>query len=205
MVSHGLTRKAFLAGAAALAAAFAVPALAASDPAAGVIETLDAHTLAIMKEAKGLGFHGRYTRLKPMIEQALDLPVMTRFAVGPTWSAMSEAQHQALIAAFTRMTVTTYAHNFDGYNGERFEVGAVDTRGPDKLVHTKIIQAGGKAVDLTYRMRQSGSSWKVIDVYYQGSVSELTTRRSDFAATLEKGGEPALVEHLNALSDKLAK
>ena len=73
MVSYSLTRKAFLAGAAALVALSAVPALAASDPAASTIETLDAHTLAIMKEAKGLGFHGRYTRLKPVIEQALDL------------------------------------------------------------------------------------------------------------------------------------
>ena len=210
MVSHGMHKAALgavLAGAAVLAAALIGigPAAAASDPAASTIETLDAHTLAVMKEAKGLGFHGRYTRLKPVLEAAFDLPAMTRFAVGPTWSSMTEAQHEALIAAFTRMTVTTYAHEFDGYDGQKFEVGAVDTRGPDKLVHTKIIQSNGKSDDLTYRMRQSGSTWKVIDVFYQGAVSELTNRRSDFASSLAKGGEPALVEHLNALSDKLAK
>ncbi|HEY3814245.1 MAG TPA: ABC transporter substrate-binding protein [Caulobacteraceae bacterium] len=204
MVSRSVTMKAVLAGAAALALAFgAVPAGAASDPAASTIESLDAHTLAIMKE--GQGFRGRYAKLKPVLEQALDLPAMTRFAVGPTWASMSEAQHQALITAFTRMTVSLYAHNFAGYDGQKFEVGAVQTRGPDKLVLTKIIPANGKAVDLTYRMRQSGSTWKVIDVFYQGTISDLTTRRSDFAATLAKGGEPALVEHLNALSDKLAK
>ncbi len=210
MVSHGMHKAALgavLAGAAVLATALigTVPASAASDPAASTIETLDGHTLSVMKEGKGLGFHGRYTRLKPVLEAAFDLPAMTRFAVGPGWSTMTEAQHQALIAAFTRMTVTTYAHNFDGYNGEKFEVGAVDTRLPDKVVHTKIIPASGKAVDLSYRMRLSGSTWKVIDVFYQGSVSELATRRSDFMATLAKGGEPALVDHLNALSDKLAK
>ena len=101
-----------------------------------------------------------------------------------------------------------YAHNFDHYDGERFEVGArsTDARQVDKLMHTKIIQAGGKAVDLTATACASRArAWKVIDVYYQGSVSELTTRRSDFSGALAKGGEPALVEHLNALSDKLAK
>ena len=205
MVSHG-RQKAVLAAAALLAAALGTgPAMAAGDPAASTIETLEAHTLAVMKEGKGLGFHGRYTRLKPVVEAAFDLPAMTRFAVGPSWSTMTEAQHEALIAAFTRMTVTTYAHNFEGYNGERFEVGAVDTRGVDKLVHTKIVQKDGKATDLTYRMRQSGGAWKVIDVFYQGTVSELANHSSDFHSTLAKGGEPALVEHLNALSDKLAK
>ncbi|HWE45976.1 MAG TPA: ABC transporter substrate-binding protein [Caulobacteraceae bacterium] len=205
MVSHGLRTVLGVAAAAALVLAAAVPVMAASDPAASQIETLEAHTLSVMKEGKSLGFHGRYTRMKPFLEQALDLPVMTRFAVGPAWSTMTEAQHQALVAAFTRMIVSTYAHNFDGYSGEKFEVGAVDTRGVDKLVHVKLVQPSGKAVNLTYRMRQSGPTWKVIDVYYQGSVSELTTRRSDFSATLAKGGEPALVEHLNALSEKLAK
>jgi phospholipid transport system substrate-binding protein len=190
----------------ALGATPAAPALAApSDPAAAQIETLDARLLAVMKDAKSLGFHGRYNKLKPAVEAALDLPTMTRFAVGPSWSTMTEAQHQALINAFTRMTVSTYAHNFDGYGGEKFVLGDVQTRGPDKLVLTKIVQSNGKTVNLTYRMRQAGSSWKVIDVYYQGSVSELTTRRSDFASTLAKGGAPALVDHLNALSDKLAK
>jgi phospholipid transport system substrate-binding protein len=182
----------------------ATKAAAASDPAASQIETLDANLLSVMKQAKALGFHGRYTKMRPVVDAAFDLPVMTRFAVGPSWSTMSEAQHTALISAFTRLIVSSYAHNFDGYGGEKFVMGQVQTRGVDKLVQTQIIQASGKAVTLTYRMRQSGSSWKVIDVYYQGSVSELTTRRSDFATTLAAGGEPALVAHLNTLSDKLA-
>ena len=39
-----------------------------------------------------------------------------------------------------------------------------------------------------YRMRELGGSWKIIDVYY-GAISQLTTRRSDFAATsLNAGG-----------------
>jgi phospholipid transport system substrate-binding protein len=208
MVSHG-RQKTVLAAAAALLAAAALgtgPAMAAGDPAASTIETLEAHTLAVMKEGKGLGFHGRYTKLKPVVEAAMDLPAMCHAAVGSVaWGTMTEAQRQQLTAAFSRMIISTYAHNFEGYNGERFEVGAVDTRGVDKLVHTKIVQKDGKATDLTYRMRQSGGAWKVIDVFYQGSVSELANHSSDFHSTLAKGGEPALVDHLNALSDKLAK
>jgi phospholipid transport system substrate-binding protein len=77
----------------------------------------------------------------------------------------------------------------------------VITRGPDKLVQTQIIPASGAPTGIGYRMRESGGSWKVIDVLY-GAISQLTTRRSDFAASLAKGGPDALLAHLNALVDK---
>ena len=67
-----------------------------------------------------------------------------------------------------------------------------------------IIPKADKPTDLIFRMRQaSDGKWKVIDVYYQGSISELTTRRSDFASTLASGGAPALLKKIDALADKL--
>ena len=82
----------------------------------------------------------------------------------------------------------------------------MDTRGPDKLVHTDLISGGGAPIDLTYRMRQADTGqWKIIDVYFNGSISQLSQQRSDFASTLQSGGAPALVTKLNDLSEKLAK
>jgi phospholipid transport system substrate-binding protein len=127
---------------------------------------------------------------------------MTQFAVGPAWASMSEADHQALIAAFGRLSTASYARNFDKYNGERFEVDPnVTTRGPDKIVKSQLI-SGGKTVQLTYRMREAGGVWKIVDVYFD-AISQLTTRRSDFAAPLATGGAKGLIAHLNATADKL--
>lgn len=185
-------------------AAPALPAFAA-DPAASQIDGLDNALISTMKEGKALGYKGRYARLKPAVERALDLDAMTRFAVGPAWTSMSEAQHSELVQAFTRLTIASYAHNFESYSGQKFSVDPnVETRGPDKLVRTKLATGSGSPVAINYRMRESGGAWKVIDVYYNGAISQLTTRRSDFAATLASGGAKALVAHLNALADKLA-
>ena len=105
-----------------------------------------------------------------------------------------------LVKAFARLTVASYAHNFDSYDGERFTIDPkVDTRGPDKLVKTQIAPSKGAPTDIAYRMRQSGGAWKVIDVYYKGSISELATRRSDFSSA---ASVPALVQKINALADK---
>ena len=44
----------------------------------------------------------------------------------------------------------------------------------------------------------------MIDVYYSGSISQLTTRRSDFASSIAVSGQ-ALLQKINALADKLMK
>ena len=179
---------------------------AQSDPAIATIDGLDKALIETMKLGDAQGIKGRIHRLEPTVERTFDLAAMTRFAVGPAWLKFSDAEHKALIDAFTRLTVTSYAHNFDGYSGERFEITpTVDTRGIDKIVQTHLIPAHDAPVALTYRMRQSGGTWKVIDVFYQGTISQLTTRRSDLAATANTGGAAALVAKLNAQSDKLMR
>ena len=141
-----------------------------------------------------------------MIEQTLDLPTMTRNAVGAPWAGMSEAQRQSLIDAFTRLTVASYASRLDGWSGETFAMDPnVTLRGEDKWVQTRIVSKHGDPVRLAYKMHQTPSgAWKAIDIYYNGSISEIVTRRSDFQATLASGGPKALAEHLNAQADKLS-
>lgn len=181
-------------------------AWAQADPAVSQIDGFQATLLDAMKQGSALGAKGRARLIAPAVQRAFDLPTMTRFAVGPSWQTMSPAERSALTEAFARLTAASFARNFDSYSGERFEVSPkVDTRGPDKLVQARIVPAQGEATTIVYRMRQSGGTWKVIDVYYQGSISQLTTRRSDFAATVAAGGEPALLAHLNAQTEKLLR
>ena len=177
---------------------------AASDPAAEQVQRFDDTLLATMKQGRSLGFQGRYRKLDPAVKETFDLPLMIRFATGPSWSTLSPSDQSALLAAFTRYSISTWAKNFSSYSGQRFQVGKVDTRGPDKLVHTQLAGAGD-AVDLAYRMRQTTSGqWKIIDVYFNGSISQLSQQRADFASTLSSGGAPALVTKINSLSDKAA-
>jgi phospholipid transport system substrate-binding protein len=189
----------------AVAAAPIVAGAQASDPAAQQIEAFDAALLNVMKQAKTLGPERRYQALEPAIERTFDLPTMTRFAVGPTWPSLTSAEQAALVQAFRRMTVATYAHNFNSYSGERFALESVETRGPDKLIHTRLASSGGAPVTLVYRVRQSGGTWKAIDVYYNGAISSLTGQRSEYASTLRSGGAAALIKSLNSRADELLK
>jgi phospholipid transport system substrate-binding protein len=180
-------------------------AFSAADPAATQVESFNNALLESMKAGATVGSADRYQRLAPVIERVFDLRAMTGFAVGPAWSGFSAEEQQATIAAFTRLTVASYAHNFREFGGERFEIDPnVAARGTDKIVQTQLASPNKTPVSLVYRMRESGGAWKIIDIYY-GAVSQLTIRRSDFAGPVAAGGAQALILHMNSLSEGLTK
>lgn len=159
-----------------------------------------------MKQAEKLGVRGRYDALAPAIRSTFDLAAMTRIAVGPDWNSIPAEQQSALIAAFTHMTIATYASRFDGFSGERFEVDpASETRSTGRLVKSRLVQSSGAPVVLNYLMRGSADSWKAVDVYLSGTISELATRRSEFGAVFKSGGAAGLLESLRQQGDKLMR
>jgi phospholipid transport system substrate-binding protein len=177
----------------------------ASDPAVQPVQTFYDALLDSMKHAKELGTKGRFDKLKPVIDQTFDLTDMARYSVGPSWATMSASDQQALTASFERLTVANYASNFDGYDGEKFVVEpATDARGQDKIVHSKLVTRK-ETIPFNYRMHQVGSSWKILDIYLNGYVSQLATQRSEYSATLTAGGPAALEKKLDAQADKLMK
>ena len=194
----------------ALALAVALPsplltqALAqAGDPARAAVQALDAGLLQIMKAGKAVGVGGRRASIAPVVDRAFDIPLMTRLAVGPGWTAIAPADQTALVAAFRRLTASQYAASFDSWSGEAFAIAPqVESRGGDKLVRTTLTVPKGQPVAISYRLRDTGSGWRIIDVFYKNSISQLSTRRSDFAAILQSGGAKALVQHLDGLAAK---
>lgn len=192
----------FIVSAAVLAIAAPLSAQA-GDPARAPVQALDDGLLAIMKGGKALGTAGRAARIAPVVDQTFDVALITRLSVGPDWLKVAPADQSALVAAMRRLTVAQYATNFDSYGGESFKIDpAVETRGTDKVVRTTLAAPKGDPVSIGYRLRQSGGSWRIVDVYYKNAISQLATRRADFATIFAKGGAKALISHLNDLSAK---
>jgi len=178
----------------------------ASDPAAAKIESFDAAVIKTLQAGKAAGASGRAKVVGPAVEQTFDLAVMARTAVGPDWLKMSPDDQAAVLKAYARYAVANWAKNFDNYSGQKLELdGPVQDRGDAKLVKTKLTSPGSSPVSLAYRMRDTGSGWKVVDVQYNGGISQIATQRSDFASTLSSGGAKALVAKLDSLTDKLLK
>ena len=168
----------------------------ASDP-RQVIERLHGSLLEVMKNARQLGYEGRYRQLEPVLEQSYDFPFMIRIALGPTWRELDEGRRAQLTQLFTDMSVANYAARFDGYGGERFEILGQEP-GPREavLVKSRIVRPGAEPVELNYLLREFDDGWRIIDVLLAARYSELARQRAEFAAVLRSGGVPDLVATL---------
>jgi phospholipid transport system substrate-binding protein len=170
-----------------------------------VVSTLQDTLLATMKEAGPLGFEGRYKRLQPAMESAFDLEQMTRIVVGARWAKLSEVQRQQVVDLFRRFSVSTYASAFSGYGGEQFEIG--DDRaqaGFGTIVETRLVLKDDKPVALNYLLRQTPRGWKIVDVYLDGSISELARRRDEFASIMRSQGVDGLIALLKKKNEELS-
>ena len=75
--------------------------------------------------------------------------------------------------------------------------------GAGVMVRSRIIKADGEPVKVDYMMRRSGESWLISDIYLDSAISEVATRRSEFAAILKREGIVGLIAALNRKADIL--
>jgi phospholipid transport system substrate-binding protein len=190
------------AAAAALAFAFALPAPPAS-PAAGdepalVIDRLHRVLLEVMKNAETLGYAGRYQKVLPAVTASYDTAFMARKSVGRHWDELSDDQKRKWLDLFLRLTASTYAGRFTGWSGQSFEtLGTEDAAAETRIVRTVLRNPEDEDVELNYRMRRTENGWRIIDVYLDGTVSELALRRSEYSSVLKKDGFDSLVSSVD--------
>ena len=160
--------------------------------------------LDTMKNGRVLGQSGRFTQLEPVIRRTFDIPSMTRLSVGPSyWAGLSEAQRQQLTESFGRYISAIYADRFDSYAGQKLQVTGEQPNPAGIMVKSQIVKANGEPVKVDYMMRRNGDGWLISDIYLDGAISEVATRRSEFAAILKNDGIDGLIAALNRKADML--
>jgi len=146
----------------------------------------------------------RLARLGPAIGERYDFAFIAEKSVGLTWKELDSAQRAKLVDALSRLAGANYAARMAEFSGERFEtIGTENASQSTILVHTRVVDSKGGAIPLDYRLRAAPDGKPlIIDVFYDGTVSELAMRRSEYSALLKKGGIDAL---LAALEKKIAE
>jgi phospholipid transport system substrate-binding protein len=179
-----------------------LPSRAQTSAAAAHIETYYKELMPTIRQAGRLSVRERDKRFTPPITEAFDLPTMTRLAVGPAWTNFSAAQQAALQDGFAQFIIADYASQISNYSGESFVVDpqtSPASRGGGEIVKTKLLQPGGRTVSINYLVRGG----RVIDVYLNGTISDLATRRDEFASIISAGGADALIKRLRDRTQSL--
>jgi len=162
-----------------------------------VVEKLHTTLLDVMKEGDQIGYPGRYDRLAPVIKASFDMPFISKTVLGKYWETFNKEQRSRFVEAFTKMSIATYAANFDRYSGERFKmVSEKEVSGDRILVQSQLIKSDGGKIQLDYLLHRTSSQWRIINIIAEG-VSDLALKRADYSAFLKNKGFEALLEKLN--------
>ena len=162
-----------------------------------VVEKLHATLLAVMTEGDQIGYPGRYDRLAPVIKANFDMPFISKTVLGKYWETLNNEQRSRFVEAFTKMSIATYAANFDRYSGERFKmVSEKEVSGGRILVQSQLIKSDGGKIQLDYLLHRTAGQWRIVNIIAEG-VSDLALKRADYSAFLKNNGFEALLKRIN--------
>ena len=195
---------ALLAGPTGSAQAQSAPTAAksAADPAALAVRDFYDALVESMRHAGEWKMQGRYDHLYPVMMKLFDVPTMTRVAVGPDFAKLPPEQQDNLRTAFGKLLVATFASTFDDFKGETYAVDAdVAAQGQDRFVKSRFNGAGAP-VAINYLLRGKGEGWRIIDIYLNGTISQLATWRSEYGAAFQQQGFDGLMAAVEAQTSK---
>ncbi len=192
-------RRIFLA--ALVAIGLGTAAQAGTTPEVVPVQTLDAGLVAAMKAGSGgASIAAREAQLAPVVAQSYDLQVVTKNSVGFLWSTLPAAQQQELVKLIGQFTTTSYATQFNSYNGESFAILPEEKKlGQDYIIRTKLNPgSGGDPVGLDYVVHDTPQGWRITDVLLGGTISQVALHNSDFASLVSSGDASPLIKALQA-------
>ncbi len=188
-----------------LALALLLPAAArAESDAGGTVAHFCDGLIDVMKKGPALGFRGREARLLPLVSTAYDMMAMTRGTLGPAAERLTPAETNDLADVYTRFSAAVYADQFASWKGERCEVGTPHPT-PDGrvVVPSRFVSPGGTGTSIDYVLHQDNGAWKIVDVLFNGTISQVAVRRSEFVSVLRRDGFKGLVAMIQAKTKAL--
>ncbi len=142
-----------------------------------------------------------------LFRQNVDTEWMARFTMGRFHRQATPAQKQKFSKLYADYVIYSYIPKFRMYAGERMNVTQVLDEGEGMFtvkstLSTKKSSTGSVLVD--YKLKKSGSAFKIIDIVGEG-VSLITTQRSDFSTPLDTIGIDGFLERLEQRVENLKK
>lgn len=167
-------------------------------PASKVVERLQSTLLEVMKDANRLGYQGRYARLEPIVSETHDFTYILRAILGESAAQLTPAQLTEAADEFRKVSIATYAREFDGYSGETFTTldEKANARG-SRLVRSVMQSPSGTRVSFDYVLHQSGGEWRIINTIADG-VSQLATDRTQVLPVLKEQGFSGLMNWIRS-------
>jgi phospholipid transport system substrate-binding protein len=169
------------------------------------VDDLHRALIEVMKNADRLGYAGRYEKLEPVVRKSFNFEAVSQVSLGGHWNKLTREQKKAFIEKLTRLSLATYASQFNGYGGERFEFEGVDSASAGRAMLTYFLTAPKeKPIKFQYILIEFRGRWEIVNIIVDG-ISDLALRKAQYTSIIDREGYDALMGKLDEKISDYAK
>ena len=72
------------------------------------------------------------------------------------------------------------------------------------LVRNRLVTGDGEAISIDYLLGEFDGHWRIVDVFLDGTISEIATKRSEYGGILKRDGLDGLLTRITEKTAELA-
>ncbi len=140
----------------------------------------------------------REAELRRLLQAGVDIPTISRAALGRHWNAATGAQQAEFQELFAKYVLINYSRLLATLGMRSFTILGAETiraKKPHILVRTEARLADGRGLKLAWRVHETDEGYKIIDLAAAG-VSLIATRRDEFDSVVAARGLDGLLAAL---------
>lgn len=160
------------------------------------VDRLNATLIEVMKDAKKLGYQGRFRKLDPVVRDSFEFEAVSVLALGSHWKNLDKQQKTAFIDKMTELSVATYAAQFNSYGGESFKYDSEqDLKNGRVLLRYFLNVPHEKPIKFEYQVHEFNGRWQIINIIVDG-ISDVALRKAQYTSLIDREGFDSLLKKL---------
>ncbi|MBR1604926.1 MAG: ABC transporter substrate-binding protein [Alphaproteobacteria bacterium] len=131
----------------------------------------------------------KQTRFKKLFNDALDLDFIGKYVLGRYWRTATPQQKTSFINTYRELNTKVWSERFDEFKGKSFIFkGTTPSNSEGQIfVNTVVPMEQGEPATVVWRVKQTGSSFKIIDIIIE-KVSLTMANRNEYTAYIKNNG-----------------
>ena len=131
------------------------------------------------------------------INNHFQIHTIARISLGRNWRTLQSDEQSDYMALMEELISTTYASRFDKFDNQTFTIMSSSPIASNRARVKSILDTKSEVVNLDYQLQFSEESWRIYDIVANG-VSDLSLKRSNYAALFADGGLDAITADIRA-------
>ena len=155
-------------------------------------QAVDSFHLALVNAMQADSAVTRKTIIDKAIDKYFNVQTIARISLGRNWRTLDSEKQSAYIALMTELISSSYTSRFNDYDGQTFVIVESSSIASNRTRVKSVLNTNSEVVNLDYQLLTRDDTWRIYDIVANG-VSDLSLKRSNYAALFASGGLEAVI------------